>query len=39
VAHEQPVPPDDVAAAVEYLVRADYVTGTVLPVDGGPAMG
>ncbi|WP_155057833.1 ApeA N-terminal domain 1-containing protein [Streptomyces blattellae] len=27
--------PDDVAHAVEYLVNADYVTGTVLPVDGG----
>lgn len=27
--------PGDVAAAVEYLVRADYVTGTVLHVDGG----
>jgi NAD(P)-dependent dehydrogenase (short-subunit alcohol dehydrogenase family) len=27
--------PDDVAMAVEYLINADYVTGTVLPVDGG----
>jgi NAD(P)-dependent dehydrogenase (short-subunit alcohol dehydrogenase family) len=27
--------PDDVADAVEYLINADYVTGTVLPVDGG----
>jgi len=27
--------PDDVARAVEYLVHADFVTGTVLPVDGG----
>jgi NAD(P)-dependent dehydrogenase (short-subunit alcohol dehydrogenase family) len=27
--------PDDVAAAVEYLINSDYVTGTVLPVDGG----
>jgi NAD(P)-dependent dehydrogenase (short-subunit alcohol dehydrogenase family) len=27
--------PEDVAAAVAYLVTADYVTGTVLPVDGG----
>jgi NAD(P)-dependent dehydrogenase (short-subunit alcohol dehydrogenase family) len=27
--------PDDVAGAVEYLINADYVTGTVLPVDGG----
>lgn len=27
--------PDDVARAVEYLVHADFVTGAVLPVDGG----
>jgi NAD(P)-dependent dehydrogenase (short-subunit alcohol dehydrogenase family) len=27
--------PDDIAMAVEYLINADYVTGTVLPVDGG----
>jgi NAD(P)-dependent dehydrogenase (short-subunit alcohol dehydrogenase family) len=27
--------PDDVAQAVDYLVRATYVTGTILPVDGG----
>lgn len=27
--------PHDVAAAVEYLATADYVTGVVLPVDGG----
>ncbi|MFJ6742665.1 SDR family oxidoreductase [Streptomyces sp. NPDC091279] len=27
--------PDDVARAVEYLVHADFITGTVLPVDGG----
>jgi NAD(P)-dependent dehydrogenase (short-subunit alcohol dehydrogenase family) len=27
--------PEDVAAAVAYLVTADYVTGSVLPVDGG----
>ena len=27
--------PEDIAAAVAYLVTADYVTGTVLPVDGG----
>ncbi|HLU57055.1 MAG TPA: SDR family oxidoreductase [Pseudonocardia sp.] len=26
---------DDVAAAVGYLIGADYVTGKVLPVDGG----
>lgn len=33
--------PDDVAAAVGYLVSADaaYVTGLVLPVDGGLTMG
>ena len=27
--------PEDVAQAVLYLARADYVTGVVLPVDGG----
>lgn len=27
--------PEDVAGAVVYLVRADYVTGVVIPVDGG----
>lgn len=27
--------PEDVACAVEFLVRADYVTGAVLHVDGG----
>lgn len=27
--------PEDVAAAVRYLVGATYVTGTILPVDGG----
>ena len=27
--------PEDVAQAVLYLVRAEYVTGVVLPVDGG----
>lgn len=31
--------PEDVAAAVEFLCRADYVTGTVLPVDGGRSVG
>lgn len=33
--------PDEVAAAVEFLVGADagYVTGAVLPVDGGLGMG
>jgi NAD(P)-dependent dehydrogenase (short-subunit alcohol dehydrogenase family) len=27
--------PDDVARAVDYLLGATYVTGTILPVDGG----
>jgi len=27
--------PDDVAGAVRYLIGAGYVTGTILPVDGG----
>ena len=27
--------PDDIAAAVRYLLTADYVTGTELVVDGG----
>ncbi|MFC7328202.1 SDR family oxidoreductase [Marinactinospora rubrisoli] len=27
--------PADVAEAIRYLVRSDYVTGTILPVDGG----
>jgi len=33
--------PDELAAAVEFLVSEDagYVTGTVLPVDGGLSMG
>jgi NAD(P)-dependent dehydrogenase (short-subunit alcohol dehydrogenase family) len=26
---------DEIAAAVEYLDRAEFVTGTILPVDGG----
>jgi NAD(P)-dependent dehydrogenase (short-subunit alcohol dehydrogenase family) len=30
--------PDDIADAVEYLIRAGYLTGTVLPVDGGGAL-
>ncbi len=30
--------PDDIAGAVAYLIDASYVTGTVLPVDGGAAM-
>lgn len=29
----------EVAAAVLYLAKSDYVTGTVLPVDGGAAAG
>ncbi|MGW5517910.1 SDR family oxidoreductase [Nocardia africana] len=27
--------PGDVADAIRYVIGADYVTGTVLPVDGG----
>ena len=27
--------PEDIAAAVKYLITADYVTGEVLTVDGG----
>ena len=27
--------PTDVATAIEYLINAPYVTGTILPVDGG----
>jgi NAD(P)-dependent dehydrogenase (short-subunit alcohol dehydrogenase family) len=27
--------PEDIAAAVLYLATADFVTGVVLPVDGG----
>jgi NAD(P)-dependent dehydrogenase (short-subunit alcohol dehydrogenase family) len=27
--------PEDVAAAVEFLLDADYVTGQILAVDGG----
>jgi NAD(P)-dependent dehydrogenase (short-subunit alcohol dehydrogenase family) len=42
VAAAQPVPrvgtSADVAAAVIYLIGATFVTGTVLPVDGGYAM-
>ena len=30
---------DDVAGAVQYLAEADYVTGVVLPVDGGRRFG
>jgi len=35
----RPGTPEDVAAAVEFLCRADYVTGAVLPVDGGRSVG
>jgi 3-oxoacyl-[acyl-carrier protein] reductase len=33
--------PDELASAVEFLASEDasYVTGTVLPVDGGLSMG
>lgn len=31
--------PDDVAQAVEFLVRADYITGEVIVVDGGERFG
>jgi NAD(P)-dependent dehydrogenase (short-subunit alcohol dehydrogenase family) len=30
---------DDIAAAVQYLAEADYVTGVFLPVDGGRRFG
>jgi pteridine reductase len=30
---------EDIAAAVQYLAEADYVTGVVLPVDGGRRFG
>ena len=32
-------PPENVAAAVRYLLTADYVTGTELVVDGGRLAG
>jgi pteridine reductase len=31
--------PDDVAQAVLYLAQAEYITGVVLPVDGGRHLG
>ncbi|NIR39971.1 MAG: SDR family oxidoreductase, partial [Actinobacteria bacterium] len=33
--------PEEIAAAIEFLASEDagYVTGTVLPVDGGLSMG
>jgi pteridine reductase len=31
--------PDDVVEAVLYLARATFVTGHVLPVDGGRLLG
>ena len=27
--------PDDIANAVKFLADADYITGFILPVDGG----
>jgi len=26
---------EDIVQAVEYLLKSDFVTGTILPVDGG----
>ena len=32
--------PEDIVKAVEFLIEnADYITGTVLPVDGGRHIG
>jgi NAD(P)-dependent dehydrogenase (short-subunit alcohol dehydrogenase family) len=43
LAHLQPVghvgEPRDIVAAVQYLVREPFVTGVVLPVDGGASLG
>jgi NAD(P)-dependent dehydrogenase (short-subunit alcohol dehydrogenase family) len=30
---------DDIVAAVQYLARERFVTGVVLPVDGGSSLG
>ena len=30
--------PDDIAEAVSYLARAEYVTGQILKVDGGRSL-
>jgi NAD(P)-dependent dehydrogenase (short-subunit alcohol dehydrogenase family) len=30
---------EEIAEAVLYLAKSDYVTGTVLPVDGGASAG
>ena len=29
---------EDIVQAVEYLLKSDFVTGTILPVDGGRAV-
>ena len=29
---------EDIVHAVEYLIKSDFVTGTILPVDGGRAI-
>jgi NAD(P)-dependent dehydrogenase (short-subunit alcohol dehydrogenase family) len=30
--------PEDIVQAVEYLLKSDFVTGTILPVDGGSSV-